>query len=348
MKNIKYFFFLFVLIFYSCNENNLENISFEFSVSENYPTWLKDSVTNSDQTSGITFIGRNGKNEKVFLLCDDIGDLYRFSISKENIFSLQKLVFSEEVNNYLSKFPKFDFEEIVFDKFTNKVYLSIEGNSERNKNNYKDFVGIYELIFNNNSPFSDTIKSIKKLNIKPNDLFLKYTNNNFGYEGLAVDENYFYLGLEGFAENNFFADSTIIFIVNKNDLNIIKEISTKEFGIHTICGLYSKENRKLYGVDRNNRKLFYIEFEKDLTVKNYFLKNIPISIPGYPDIDYTAAIESICFDDKNNIYLIDDPWKRFYIPQGETSEKLDSLTMNNFKKYIPIIYKLNLETNSER
>lgn len=348
MRQIKYFLLFFIFILFSCNNSVQKEYFIEFTIAEGFPTWLKDSFSRTDQTSGITFIGNIENGEKIFLVCDDIGDIFRISISKENIISLNKIVFSDEVNNYLKKYPKLDFEEIVFDKKRNEVYLSIEGNSERGKNNFKEFNNIYKLIFKNNSPFSDTIVSFNKIDIQPRETFEKYLNENFGYEGMAVDDNYLYLALEGFAENNNFADSTIIFVVDKNNFNIIKEISTKEFGIHTICGLYAEDNRKLWGVDRNNRKIFYIEFNNDFTVNKLLLKEIPISIPVYPNLDYVAAIESICIDDEKNLYLVDDPWKRFYVPQGETTVKLDSITLNNFKEYIPIIYKFNSVTISER
>ena len=47
---------------------------------------------------------------------------------------------------------------------------------------------------------------------------------NVGYEGLAVDENNFYLGLEGIVNNGNFADSTFIFVVDKQSLIIKKKI----------------------------------------------------------------------------------------------------------------------------
>lgn len=349
MRQIKYFFltFLFVLVLVSCNYNQKEYF-IEFSVAEGFPTWLKDAQSRTDQTSGITFIGYNEFGDKTFLVCDDMGDIHRISISNKNQFSLKKIVFTEEVNNYLTKYPKLDFEEIVFDKKRNEIYLSIEGNSERGKNNYKEFNNIYKLNFSGNSPFSDTLVSLNKIDFKPKELFEKFLGENFGYEGMAIDDDYIYLALEGFADNNIFADSTIIFIVDKNNFNIIKEISTKVFGIHTICGLFAEDNKKLWGVDRNNRKIFYIEFNKDFSVNKILLKDIPISIPGFPEFEYVAAIESICMDDEKNLYLVDDPWKRFYIPQGELAEKLDSITLNNFKEFIPIIYKFNSVTISER
>ncbi len=335
-KIFPFFFFLIILGCYNAPEKSNLKINEDAS----YPRWLKSGNYYTQQTSGNCFLGLDKEGNKNFLLADDIGKIHHFKIKDDTIFSFSTVVFGENVKDYLKNFPKWDFEEIVFDKYTNSVYLSIEGNNPEPQK----FVGIYKLIFNKNDVYSDTVAGIEKLNVTPEKLFLKYTAGNIGYEGLAVDKNYFYLGLEGFMSSGIFADSTFLFIVNKKDLRIIKQIDTKPFGIHTICGLYSDADNSVYGVDRNNKKLFHLLFdrEKNFSVKKFELAEIPTNIPGYPVYDYVAALESITMDDNKNIYFIDDPWKTFYVPQEYILEKLDSITVNNFKKFIPIIYKFKL------
>ncbi|HVO73132.1 MAG TPA: hypothetical protein VMT35_03850, partial [Ignavibacteriaceae bacterium] len=61
-------------------------------------------------------------------------------------------------------------------------------------------------------------------------------------------------------------------IAGKKDLEIKKIINTMNLGIQTICGLYSNNNKEIIGVDRNNRKLFNILFNGDLTVNGVFIK----------------------------------------------------------------------------
>lgn len=84
-----------------------------------------------------------------------------------------------------------------------------------------------------------------------------------------MDNNYFYLGLEGFQNNHQFADSSIIYIANKSDMKIVKQVSTKSLGIHTICGLFSDKNYSIWGVDRNSRKIFHITFNQDFTIQDF-------------------------------------------------------------------------------
>ena len=304
-----------------------------------YPRWLIENGYHTEQTSGITYIGSNKANENYFLLADDIGKIHRLKIIDDTTFNFTSISFSEDVQWFFNGFPKLDFEEITYDKFTGDVYLSIEGNED----NYKDFVGIYKISFINDDLFDSAIVNIEKLNIQPESEFYKYTKWNIGYEGLAVDSNYLYLGLEGFVNDKEYADSTIILVVDKNNLAIITEISTKELGIHTIGGLYADSNFNLWGVDRNNRRLFVLKLSEDLEIIDTTGWKLKPTIPGYPAIGYVGSIESITFDNAGNIYLVDDPWRKFFIPPDNVLGKLDSQTISKFTSYIPIIfrYKLN-------
>lgn len=320
--------FLFSLIVVA----QTENISLQ--PDEEFPLWLKTNQSRTSQTSGIAFI-KSECDKKYFLLADDIGFINLLTIQNDSIFSIDKILFSDSVHNYFSSFPKQDFEEIAYDKNSNFVYLSIEGNGE----NFNEYIGIYKLIFQDNDIFSRKIVSIEKLIYNPVNVFYKYTSWNIGFEGFALDNNYFYLGLEGFQNNYQFADSTLIFIANKSDYNIVKEINTKSLGIHTICGLYSDEDYSLWGIDRNNRIIFHILFDEDFEIKSFSKFDGTMVIPGYRNLNYSASYESITFDDDNNIFIVDDPWKEVFIPKQDILDKLDDQTIGNFKEYIPTIFK---------
>ncbi len=303
-----------------------------------YPRWLSSGSFNADQTSGITFLKETSEGNKYFLLADDTGSILRFIISRDTVFTLKPLHFSERFQAYIDTFPKADFEEIVYDKKNNQVFLSIEGNGPHPER----FAGIYKLKFKNNNVFSDTLEDIQRLDFTPGKEFEKYLANNIGYEGLALDDNYFYLGLEGFTNGKIFADSTILFIADKNTRKIIKQISTRSLGIHTICGLYSDKNYSVYGVDRNNKTFFHLSFDNNLNIIDTALVKIKTNIPGYSSFDYVASIESITMDPERNVYMIDDPWKTFFIPSDEILNQLDSLTVNRFRNFVPVIFKYSL------
>jgi hypothetical protein len=260
-------------------------------------------------------------------------------IKDDTLLYLSPINFSKEAEIFLDTFPKADFEDITYDKSSKTVFISIEGNLP----DPKKYTCICQINFENEDPFSDKIVSFKKLNFKPGNLFFKYVDNNMGYEGLAVDSNYFYLGLEGIKKNNLFADSTLILIAGKKDLEIKKLINTKNLGIQSVCGLYSPNNRNIIGVDRNKRKIVRIIFNDDLTVKRTFIKEVDIKIPSFPAFSYVASLESVSMDDQNCIYLVDDPWKQFFIPSNQILRKIDSTAVENFKDFVPIIHKFKLE-----
>jgi len=330
---------LIILSSLSCS-GKIQKISIE--KADKFPLWLKDGESHTDQTSGIVYLGKTSDGSKTFLLADDIGKLNYLEIDKNSAIRLTDINYSDEVNQFLKQFPKKDFEDLTYDKHTGDVYLSIEGNGKT----FREYVGIYKLIFRNNDLHSRELISIKKVQITPEDQFLKYTEKNIGYEGLAVDQKYLYLGLEAGNEIPILSENSYIFIVDKKTYRIIKQIDTKNLAIRSICGLYAVDDNKLIGIDRNSKKIFYINFDDSLNIKHSAETPVHTNIPLYPDLDYIASLESITMDDDKNIYIIDDPWKSQFIPSESVLEKVDLNTVENFKKYIPVIFKYKFYVNN--
>jgi hypothetical protein len=329
----------FFLLIISSSFSLAQNGNVRLDLDPGYPRWLQTENNRTDQTSGIAFI-KSESCKKYFLLADDIGKIHMLII-KNGAFEIQTLIFSDSAQKFADSLPKADFEEIVYDPTDSSVYLSIEGN----RVNFNKYVGIYKIHFICNELPYNEIDYFEKINFTPSELFHKYTDNNIGYEGFAVDNNYFYLGLEGFLKNYQFADSTLIFIAKKTDKTIIKQISTKSLGVHTVCGLFSDKDYSLWGIDRNQRKIFHLLFNSNMDVIDFNLYDCSTEIPGYPDLNYKASLESITIDDDDNLYLVDDPWKQVYVPEQDILNKLDSKTINYFKEFVPVIFKYKIKTN---
>lgn len=325
---MKKFFIAFIInLFFSVS--NLELV-------DGFPIWLKDGEKFTDQTSGITFIGtKDGK--KHFLVCDDIGRIHRITFNGSNI-KITTILFNNLVEEFLKKFEKRDFEEIVYDKKSNQVYLSIEGNGS----DYMKEVGIYKLSFKNNNVFSDEIIGISKVDFSDWNEISKYTSINIGFEGVGVSDTKIFLGLEGFPFGDFFLDSTMIYVIDKETKKLVRTISTKDLKIHSICGLYAVNDYTIYGIDRNQQNFFEIKFDKNYNVERCITINLTLPIPGKKDLRYVAAIESIALDDENFIYVIDDPWKKYFIPSAKILKQLSEADQENFKNFIPILFKYKL------
>ncbi len=333
----KYFLSLILLLIsFNCTETADEE-KLNLIKDQKFPRWLYNSDYSIQQTSGIAFLGT--KNDtSYFLLADDIGKIHHLKITNDTIFTFSSVHFGTNAEAYLDTFPRADFEEIIYDKYTGNIYTSIEGSTPK----VKSTTGIYQLKFAGNNIFSDSILSIKKIDIKPHDIFLRNVEDNLAYEGATVDQNYFYLGFEGFRESGVYADSTTLLIVNRKNNTIIKTINTKPFGVQTICGLYSDKNYSVYGIDRNGKKVFHLNFDDKLNVSSYGVIKIETNIPNYSSIDYVASLESITIDKKNNLYLVDDPWKKYFVPSPEILSELDSAAVKNFRKFVPVIFKYKL------
>lgn len=303
-----------------------------------YPRWLRDTGVVALQTSGIAFIG-SSENKKQFFLADDIGKIHRLTITDDTVFTFETLQLSPQVENTLAPFPKRDFEDIAYDRKAKQLYLSVEGNGP----DHKKFTKIFKVGLSGTPDKATRITSLKPLDITPKDELLRHVAPNSGFEGLAVDDKYLYLGLEGFRPDVLFSDSTMIYIVDKKSLTIEKIISTREYGVGSITGLYCDAPRSVYVLDRNNRRLLHLNLSDKLNVmstSSVFLDN---PIPGYPSLKYIMALESITFDDKHNAYMIDDPWTSFFVPGEQTLSQLDSVTIKNFEAFVPIIHKYSIK-----
>ena len=316
--------------------SNRDSSITEIFPAKYYPRWLNSDSYHTDQTSGITFLREKGDSTEEFLLVDDIGKIHRLLIKEDTVFIFSEIHFSNEVSDYLADFPKLDFEEILYDKFTSEVYITIEGNGE----NHLLYHGVFKLKFKDDDVFQDSVVALEKLNFTPQKIFYNYLEQNTGYEGLAVDENFFYLGLESIlTTEGSFSGHSLIRIVDKNSLSIVKEITTENLEVSTICGLYSDDNYSLWGIDRNQRKIFKLKYDEYFNIVNKTFYEIKTIVPAYNQFEYVGSLESIAIDNNGFLFLVDDPWHTFFIPPNDILNQLDTKTINNFKDFIPIIYK---------
>jgi len=319
---------------------NSDSTRIKISPIKNYPRWLKNDVYQTSQTSGITFLCKSDDSSSQFLLADDIGKIHRLFIKDDTLFYFSEIKFSSAVTQYFSDFPKLDFEEIFFDKFCDDVYLTIEGNGEE----YLLYHGIYRLNFKDSDIYQDSVISIEKLVFQPQEMFTRNLRQNIGYEGFTADENYFYLGLENVQTlDGNFSGYSVIRIADKKSLEIIKEISTESIGLATICGLYSDENFSLWGIDRNHRKVFKLNFDEYFNVAGINFFEIKTVIPAYDSFEYVGSLESITVTSDKFLFMVDDPWNTYFIPPNEILNQMDETTRENFKKFIPVIYKFEIE-----
>ncbi|HMQ70253.1 MAG TPA: hypothetical protein PKA90_14765 [Ignavibacteria bacterium] len=323
---------------YFANPDGIQSIG-------NYPIWMLESngIRHTNQTSGLTFIGvKDGK--KIFLGVDDIGKINKLKIDESlnpPEMEIYEIPFSKEINDLLYKFKKKDMEDIVYDRNNNRLFITLEGHeySSLDPEIYKQKEGIYELTFNKDIFTLDSMLTMKRLKL-PAEIY-EHTFDNVGFEGLAVTDNYFFLGLENYqTEGKSFTDSTLLYILDRKT-DEVRKISTHDLRISSITALYALDDHYIYGIDRNRKSMFYIKFNDDFTVKESETREMALPIPGHKDIDRVLGIapESITFDDNGDIYVATDPWLDFYKPDLADRRKISKEELNNFFEGVPIMYK---------
>jgi hypothetical protein len=334
-------FILIVLyiIFTNLYESRLE-------LAKGYPIWMKGSDNlYSSQTSGLFYIGKK-ENKKYFLSANDNGRIDKISVDESITppkFDVQIIHFQVSTTaRFFAELAKMDFEDIVYDEVTNKIIVSIEGNSDfvpPRRVSYQKTEGLYELELNKPIMDCDTLKNVKKIPM-PEELFL-HTNDNIAFEGFTITNNYMFLGLENYTDvNSQFSDSTYLYIVNRKT-NEIKTISSKLFNVRSITGLCAKDDYTLYGTDREAKRIFYIKFNPDFTIKTHRSESFELEMPGHSDIslDKMSGVEAIAVDDEGNIYTDIDPWSDLYKPNLTPKVFLSEEEKWNLTKLIPVLYK---------
>lgn len=334
-----FIFIVLYIIFTNLYESHLE-------LAKGYPIWMKSSDSlYSLQTSGLFYVGKK-ENKKYFLSANDNGRIDRISVDESfnpPKFDVQVLHFEVATTaRFFQPFAKMDFEDIVYDRVTNKIIISMEGNSDYAppyKISYQQSEGLYELELNKDILECDTLKNIKKITM-PEVLF-KYTNDNVAFEGFSITDNFIFLGLENITNiNGQFSDSTYLYVINRKT-NDIKTISSKLFNVRSITGLCAKDDFTLYGTDREAKRIFYIKFNPDFTIKTHRSESFELEMPGHPDIslDKMSGVEAIAVDDEENIYTDIDPWSDLYKPNLTPKVFLSEEEKWNLTKLIPVLYK---------
>jgi hypothetical protein len=309
-----------------------------------YPIWMQDSTGHyTNQTSGICIVS-DSNNIKNFVIADDMGIIRRVIVN-ENLtppsIKIDSIHLSNNAYNFLENFRKKDFEEIFLRKSDDKLLISIEGyvNDSSKHNDFKTYEGVFELETNGNLKTCDTITGIKRITI-PAEVF-EFSRVNVAIEGMTKSPNYYFMGLENaMVSDIIFSDSTYIYILD-DDLKLLKKINTHDMGIMTICGLYAVNDYELYGIDRNQKKMFYIKFNPDFSINDYDVANLNLPVPGYPDMNKIMGFspESITFDNEGSIYVALDPWKEVYNPDVFDKKKLTQKDLEYFENKVPVLYK---------
>lgn len=302
-----------------------------------WPRWLEARDRHTDQTSGLSFVGRDGSGARVFLLADDVGDLWRLRVfGSADSFGLSPIAFEGAAVETLARFPKRDFEEISFCPVTRRVVLSIEGNGPKEDaadTTFREWLGVFELRIAPDPTSAARVTSIDRLALPEWSASTRLATKNVGFEAAVLCGDTLLLGLEGVSSGEgLFADSTL-FELYDLARGTRREFSTHGLSIMTATGLARAPDGRYFGIDRNGYRLFAFRIERDAIAD---LRSIALSMPGVRGVPYLIpSAEAIAIDDEGFVWVVVDPWK--YEPL--TREGLSPRDLSNYRQKVPLIYK---------
>ncbi|MFN0152343.1 MAG: hypothetical protein ACKVU1_16685 [bacterium] len=302
-----------------------------------WPRWLEARDRHADQTSGLAFVGRDASGARVFLVADDVGDLWRLRVfGSADSFALSPIAFEGAAAETLARFPKSDLEEISFCPITHRVILSIEGNGPKEDpadTTFREWLGVFELAMAPDALTATRVTSIARLDLPEWAAATRLATKNVGFEAASLCGDTLLLGLEGVSSGEgLFADSTL-FEVYDIARGTRREISTHGLSIMTATGFARAADGRYFGIDRNSYRLFAFRIEHG-TLSH--LQSIPLSMPGVGGVAYLIpSAEAVAVDDEGFVWVVVDPWK--YEPI--TREGLSPRDISNYKQKVPLIYK---------
>jgi len=321
----------------------------------------------ADQTSGLDWVGSDttpsGDLRQWLLLADDIDTGGIHLVNVESTASGPKIAFHSELTLPppeilglpIAQEHGYDWEAISLHPWSGTVFIAQEGS--------RDEIGIYlGLVSPGDGDLADGafgrtgslkalpghISNLKRLEFPGwDEAFGQYLSDNRGIEGIACTSERLFVGLESpyeFTQRLLGEKSTILAIwkidpenpANMENCELLEVHDTSEWAsslgytVETICGLDAIDDTHLVGIDRDNQRLFAVQFTESglFTGGRLFYLDTPGPAPlpeddcpplDHPPVFIKPSLESVAVVPLNpptdssqpvsyHIYLAVDPW----------------------------------------
>ncbi len=370
-KSIRPFLFLILLallFYHPCNADETVNPPKKLAPGEGifdhdqiqpaaqWPLWLKDfkNKTTTQETSGITYIGRDENNHRCFLLADDVGMIHFCRIKdngpdRKSEISLEAVRYTESIFSELRANDKWDFEAIAVTPPSRGLkglplkidgYLSVEGRGE----NLRETTRILSVQFSRldedtNQPLSESEWKIEtRGDALPGAAFWKVLMGpNRGIEGLASSKRFLALGLESLEKKGDFNTRGTFLYLYDRETEQAATVRTVIMGIHSITGMHFVDESVAVLMDRNRQRITVLEWEEnDNEMWVSSCHHFPLDLPAPDGFRYNIpSVEGITIDDVGDIWCVTDPWFGHYEPVGAVPETLSVYMAAE----IPMIYR---------
>ncbi len=303
-----------------------------------WPVWLKDyrQGTRTYETSGLAYAGRDDDGNHCFFLADDIGFL-RFCRVKEPgcELHLEDVGFHPSFLDSLAGIDALDFEALALDppatlRDTLRGLLTLEGRGQDPRKGTR----LIRIQLSRGEPGWQVTYLGNAL--ADNRYWLDSTGSNRGLEGVAITEDFFYLGLETIERaSNFNIDGTVLFIYDRRAERISAH-RTDSFGIYSICGLAARGDTVTVVLDRNRQSLDVLCWDAEERGRLLSCHRFPLDLPAPDGLRYgVPSVEGVAIDDEGDIWCVTDPWHGHYQAIGAAPESL----LVYLAAEIPMLYR---------
>jgi hypothetical protein len=327
-----------------------------------WPVWLKDfhRDTRTEKTSDIAYAGRDPEGRRCFFLADEIGQL-RFCRVAQAGDSGEVDLRIEDVGigpSLLESLPldrSWDFEGLGLDLNTGHRadhswygagpwavpdsvdgVLSIEGQGTTAEEDTRLLA--IRLRTAPGAPGAASRWHIESLgDVIPGARFWRgQIKPDLGFEGVAISPGYYWFGLESLEERDELHTRGSVLYIYDRASGQIGTLPTRDWGIHTICGLAAPSDTVTIVADRNRQSLFVLRWARGTPGRLTARFRFPLDLPAPGGFRYAIpTVEGVAVDEGGDFWCVIDPWRGHYQPVGAAPESV----LVYLAAEIPMLYR---------
>jgi len=328
----------------------------QLTPAKGWPLWLKDfsKSKRTQETSGITYIGRDDENRRCFFLVDDVGAIHLCRVEdngpdEKGEISLESVSFSKSIFDELSTNDVWDFEAIAAEPSglgakglasEIEAFLAVEGRGDKLIEQTR--VLKVKLLHTDPALAESTDKREWRIESMgdaiPGANFWKVLmGSNRGIEGLSASNRFLMLGLESLEKKGVFNTRGTFLYVYDKVTEQSASIRTIIMGIHSITGICSVGDSITVLMDRNRQRLTLLEWEEnDNEMWVSACHHFPLDLPAPDGFRYhIPSVEGLAIDDVGDFWCVTDPWSGHYEAVGAAPETLHVYLAAE----VPMIYR---------
>jgi hypothetical protein len=315
--------------------------------SAGWPVWLKDYRTSArtDETSGIAYLGKDAQGARCFFLADDVGFLHYCRVFQEGdtgsvALRLERVRTDASLIDLLAEHEKWDFEALVLDlprpraapapalPDTVRAMLAIEGRGY----DFRDRTRVIAIrLVRTLSPArieaanGGSTWRVEGLGdaIPGAHFWHRQVAPNRGLKGLAIGQQYLFLGLESLARRSEPSSRGTTLFLYDRARNKAAQVSTRPLGIRSICGMDAIGDTVTVLVDRNAQSICVVRWDREVPGRVTACYRFPLDLPAPGGFRYAIpSVEGLAVDDEGEIWCVTDPWAGHYQALGAVPETL--------------------------